>query len=222
MTEIQVDIVSDVMCPWCFIGKRRFEKALQSVGADIDVRVHWRPFQLDPTLPPEGKDREAYLAEKFGGIEQARSLYRNVKTAGDGEKIPFDFDSIAVSPNTLDAHRLIRWAQNAGDDVQDRVVERLFELYFVEGRNIGDQAVLVEAARDCGMDAAIVESLLASDADRQEVRNEIEIAQSMGVNGVPCFIIDSRYAVMGAQDPATIAEAINQIAQQREGASPPN
>ncbi|WP_421850576.1 DsbA family oxidoreductase [Oricola sp.] len=218
MTQIQVDIVSDVMCPWCFVGKRRFEKALDALAPGVSVSVNWRPYQLDPTLPPEGKDRKTYLAEKFGGIERAKELYQNIKDAGKGEDIAFRFDDIAVSPNTLDAHRLIRWSQSAGAGVQDKVVERLFELYFLEGANIGDHSVLIDAAGACGMDPAIVEGLLAGDADRDAVTQEIAVAQNMGVTGVPCFIIDSRYAVMGAQDPATIADAINQVADKQNSA----
>lgn len=221
MTKIHVDVVSDVMCPWCFIGKKRLGKALDDLGPDIDVDVHWRPFQLDPTLPKEGKDRDTYLAEKFGGIDRARQLYRNIEEAGQMEAIPFSFDAIKVSPNTLDAHRLIRWAQNAGEGVQDRVVDRLFELYFLEGANIGDHSVLVDVARECEMDAAVVETLLPSDADREEVSQEIATAQQMGVSGVPCFIIDYKYAVMGAQDSQTIADAIRQIAEKRETENPP-
>ena len=217
MTEIQLDIISDVMCPWCFIGKRRLEKALDDLDPDIDVHIQWRPYQLDPTLPSEGKDRDTYLAEKFGGIEQARSLYQNIANAGDLEGIPFSFEAIKVSPNTLDAHRLIRWAQNAGEGAQDRVVERLFELYFLEGKNIGDHAVLLDVAKECGLDAVIVESLLATDSDRDAVSQEIAVAQQMGVTGVPCFIIDNKYAVMGAQDPQTIAGAISQAAEEKGG-----
>jgi predicted DsbA family dithiol-disulfide isomerase len=216
MTEIQLDIISDVMCPWCFIGKRRLEKALNDLDPDIDVHIQWRPYQLDPTLPSEGKDRDTYLAEKFGGIERARSLYQNIVNAGDLEGIPFSFDAIKVSPNTLDAHRLIRWAQNAGEGAQDKVVERLFELYFLEGKNIGDHAVLLDIAKECGLDVAIVESLLATDSDRDAVSQEIAVAQQMGVTGVPCFIIDNKYAVMGAQDPQTIAGAISQAAEEKK------
>lgn len=212
MTGIHIDIISDVMCPWCFIGKKRFEKALAALDPAIAVTIQWRPFQLDPTLPPEGKDRDTYLAEKFGGLERAKALYRNIEEAGAMEGIPFRFDAIRVSPNTLDAHRLIRWAQNAGEGVQARVVDRLFELYFLEGANIADHGVLLGVARECGMDASIVETLLASDADREAVEQEIALAQSMGVSGVPCFIIDNKYAVMGAQDPETIAGAISEIA----------
>lgn len=216
---VHIDIVSDVMCPWCFIGKKRFEKALGAVGDDVAVEVHWRPFQLDPTLPREGKDRDTYLAEKFGSIERARELYRNVENAGAGEGIPFQFEAIAVSPNTLDAHRLIRWAQAAGDGVQGRVVEALFELYFLKGGNIGDHTVLTEVAREAGMDAAVVESLLASDADREAITQEIALAQQMGVTGVPCFILENKYAVMGAQEPEAIADAIRQVAAEKAAAT---
>ncbi|MFZ2100949.1 MAG: DsbA family oxidoreductase [Oricola sp.] len=218
MTEIRIDVVSDVMCPWCFIGKKRLEKALAVVDPEIDVQINWRPFQLDPTLPPGGKDRDAYLSEKFGGIERARELYRNVEAAGEMEGIPFRFEAIGVSPNTLDAHRLIRWAQNGGPEVQDAVVSRLFSLYFLERTNIGDHAVLIEVARECGMDATVVEALLATDSDKDEVRQEIALAQQMGVRGVPCFIIDGKYAVMGAQDPETIADTIAQVADMKQTA----
>ncbi|WP_293291974.1 DsbA family oxidoreductase [Oricola sp.] len=212
MTRVQVDIVSDVMCPWCYIGKKRYEAALAALDPDIGVDTHWRPYQLDPTLPPEGKPRDLYLAEKFGGLERARELYANIEAAGRGAGIPFRFDTIGVSPNTLDAHRLIRWARTAGEGVQDRVVDRLFALFFLEGRNIGDHAELVDVARQCGMDPAIVETLLASDSDKDAVSQEIALARSMGVSGVPCFILQNKYAVVGAQDPATLAEAIAEVA----------
>jgi len=219
MSKVLIDVVSDVMCPWCFIGKKRFEKALEALDGEVDVEVLWRPFQLDPTLPREGKDRDTYLSEKFGSIERARELYRNIEEAGAGEGIPFRFDAIAVSPNTLDAHRLIRWAQNAGEGIQVKVVERLFELFFLEGANIADHAVLIEVAREAGMDTAIVGSLLASDADRVAVQEEIATAQRMGVTGVPCFILDNKYAVMGAQDAETIADAIRQVAATKAAAA---
>ena len=148
--------------------------------------------------------------------DRAHSFLRE---AGAGEGIPFRFDAIAVSPNTLDAHRLIRWAQNAGEGIQVKVVERLFELFFLEGANIADHAVLIEVAREAGMDTAIVGSLLASDADRVAVQEEIATAQRMGVTGVPCFILDNKYAVMGAQDAETIADAIRQVAATKAAAA---
>lgn len=216
MTEtVHVDIVSDVVCPWCFVGKKRFEKALGAIGEDIAVEVNWRPFQLDPTLPPEGKDRKQYIEQKLGGPERSREMHGKLETIGADVGIPFEFDAITVSPNTLDAHRLIRWAQTAGEGVQTRIVGALFELYFVKGENIGEHAVLINVAREAGMDAAVVESLLASDADREAITQEIAMAQQMGVTGVPCFILENKYAVMGAQEPETIADAIRRVAAEK-------
>ena len=219
MTRVQVDIVSDVMCPWCFIGKRRFERALEQVdGVEVDVR--WRPYQLDPTLPPEGRDRREYLETKFGGPEKAREIYQKVEQAGEDEGLSFDFAAIAVSPNTIDAHRVIRWSANDGQVVQDKLVERLFELFFMEGANIANHAVLTDAAKHAGMDEAIVTALLVTDKDVKEVSDEIAVAQRMGVTGVPCFIIDNKYAVMGAQAPQHIADAINQAAEMKKAGAP--
>ncbi len=213
-TTIQMDVVSDVMCPWCYIGKRRLEAALEKVS-DVDVDIRWRPFQLDPTLPPEGRDRREYLETKFGGPERAQEIYSRIEDAGRGEDLDFNFSKIEVSPNTIDAHRVIRWSANEGPHVQDKLVEILFKLYFMEGGHIGDHDVLVEAATQAGMDGPVVRALLATDKDRDEVINEVATAQQMGVTGVPCFIIDNRYAVMGAQDADHIAEAIRQAAQMR-------
>ncbi len=215
-TPLQIDVVSDVMCPWCYIGQKRLEKALTEVAGTVDADVHWRPFQLDPTLPPEGKDRKTYLEEKFGGADRAAALYDQVKEAGRSEDIPFDFAAIKVSPNTLDAHRLLRWSRSAGRETQNKLARRLFKLYFEEGANIGDHSVLIDAARDVGMDVSIVETLLASDADREAVQQEVALANKMGVTGVPCFIIENKYAVMGARDSATLADALRQIAQAKE------
>jgi predicted DsbA family dithiol-disulfide isomerase len=214
-TTISIDIISDVMCPWCYVGHKRLEKAISTLD-DIDVEISWRPFQLDPTLPREGKDRQTYLNEKFGGKERAAGFYAQIEGAGKEEGIPFNFDAIKVSPNTLDAHRIIRWAASAGKDVQEKVVRRLFQLYFEEGANIADHEVLIKAARDAGMDSSIVETLLPTDADRDAVISEIRTAQQMGVSGVPCFIFEGRYAVMGAQDATVLADAISQITEAKE------
>lgn len=211
---VEVDVVSDVMCPWCYIGKKNLEEAAAGL-TDIALGVNWLPFQLDPTLPPEGKDRQQYLSEKFGGEAKARSIYERVTQAGRQAGIDFNFDAIAVSPNTLDAHRLIRWAGGVDASTQDRVVERLFRLYFVEGANIGDGDVLVGAAVVAGMDGEIVRDLLATDRDREAVVHNIAAAQKMGVTGVPCFIIDRRYAVMGAQPPEILLQAIRQASAER-------
>ncbi|RJT28407.1 DsbA family protein [Mesorhizobium waimense] len=209
--SITVDVVSDVVCPWCFIGQKRLDKAITAAG-DIDVNVRWRPFQLDPTIPPEGKDRRAYMMAKFGSEERIREIHARIEPLGEAEGIQFAFEAIKVAPNTLDAHRVIRWAGAAGDAVQNRLVRRLFQLNFEEGANLGDRGVLVEAAHEAGMDASVVETLLPTDADVEAVRTEITTASRMGITGVPCFLLEGKYAVMGAQDADTLADAIRQVA----------
>lgn len=210
---ISIDVVSDVVCPWCYVGKRNLERALAGIdGAEVTVR--WRPFQLDPTIPPEGKSRRDYLVEKFGSMERSDALHERLREMGREAGISFDFAAIKVSPNTLDAHRVIRWAAaDAGARTQDALVDRLFRLYFEEGRNIGDHQVLIEAAGAAGMDPKLVETLLATPADRPEVEEEIATAQKMGVTGVPCFLLEGRYALMGAQPPDALVDAIVKVSQ---------
>ena len=225
MTKIQLDVVSDVMCPWCYIGKRRLEQALAELGGEgdgdkIEIELRWRPFQLDPTLPQEGRDRREYLEKKFGGPERAKEIYERIREAGLEEGLEFNFDAIEVSPNTVDAHRVIRWASNEGQEVQDKLVERLFKDFFMEGAHLGKHEVLVDAARAAGMDESIVAALLATDQDREAVSQEIAVAQQMGVTGVPCFIIDNKYAVMGAQPADQIVGAIKQAAQMKQVGAP--
>ena len=209
--SITVDVVSDVVCPWCFIGQKRLDKAIAT--ADVDVHVRWRPFQLDPTIPPGGMDRRQYMLGKFGSEERIQQIHARIEPLGEAEGIHFAFGAIKVAANTLDAHRVIRWAGAAGEDVQNRLVRRLFQLNFEEGANIGDRAVLVKAAGEAGMDASVVETLLPTDADVEAVRNEITTASRMGITGVPCFLLEGKYAVMGAQDADTLADAIRQVAQ---------
>lgn len=210
-TAITVDVVSDVVCPWCFIGQKRLDKAIAAAG-DVEVHVRWRPFQLDPTIPREGKDRRDYMLGKFGSEERIREIHARIEPLGEAEGINFAFDAIKVAPNTLDAHRLIRWAGGVSEEVQNRLVRRLFQINFEQGGNLGDHAVLIEAAREAGMDVSVVEALLPSDADVEEVQNEIATASRMGITGVPCFLLEGKYAVMGAQDAATLTDAIRQIA----------
>ncbi|TPI15159.1 DsbA family protein [Mesorhizobium sp. B4-1-3] len=210
--SITVDVVSDVVCPWCFIGQKRLDKAIASAGG-VDVHVRWRPFQLDPTIPSGGMDRRQYMLGKFGSEERIREIHARIEPLGEAEGIHFVFGAIKVAANTLDAHRVIRWAGAAGEDVQNRLVRRLFQLNFEEGANIGDHAVLVKAAGEAGMDASVVETLLPTDADVDAVRNEISTASRMGITGVPCFLLEGKYAVMGAQDADTLADAIRQVAQ---------
>jgi predicted DsbA family dithiol-disulfide isomerase len=209
-----VDVVSDVVCPWCYLGKRRLELALEE-AEDVTVEVRWRPFQLDPTIPEGGVDREEYFREKFGDLTRVAAIHERLKELGDGVGIRFAFERIARTPNTLDAHRLIRWASIEG--AGEAVVEKLFSLFFEDGADLGDIDVLVEAAVSAGLPGDLVRRLLESDADREEVREEIATAQRIGVTGVPCFIIDGRYAVMGAQEPEAIVAALRQARDEREG-----
>ena len=209
--SLTVDVVSDVVCPWCFIGLKRLDKAIAMAG-DIEVQVRWRPFQLDPTIPARGMDRREYMIAKFGSEERIRQIHARIEPLGEAEGIHFAFGAIKVAANTLDAHRVIRWAGAAGEAVQNRLVRRLFQLNFEEGANIGDHAVLTEAAREAGMDASVVETLLPTDADVDQVRTEIATASRMVITGVPCFLLEGKYAVMGAQGADTLADAIRQVA----------
>lgn len=211
MTEsLRIDVVSDVVCPWCYIGMKRLDRALAAVP-DVTCHVNWRPFQLDGSIPPAGMDRKTYMTGKFGSEQRVRAAHERIAPLGAAEGIAFDFDAITVAPNTLDAHRLVRWSADRGPDVQHAVMAKLFGAYFEQGRNVGDRAVLGEVAREAGIDGTVVDALLAGDADRQAVEDEIATASRMGVTGVPCFLFEGRYAVMGAQDAETLADAIRQI-----------
>jgi predicted DsbA family dithiol-disulfide isomerase len=195
---MRIDIVSDVICPWCFVGKRRLEKAL-ALRPEIPVEIVWRPFQLNPDMPPEGVDRGVYLAAKFGGDAHAERIHANVTAAGASVAIDFAFDRIGRTPSTRDAHRLIRRA--AAEGCADAVVEALFRAYFLEGRDIGDHAVLAEIAAGAGMEASETGRFLASAAELEQVLAEERSARRIGVNAVPCFIFDGHYAISGAQEP---------------------
>lgn len=203
---LDIDVISDVMCPWCFIGKRKLEQAL-AARPDVTADVRWRPFQLDPTIPEDGIDRKTYLDKKFGP-DRAKEIYQSINDAGAENGIAFDFSKIEKSPNTLNAHRVIRWAVTTGS--QGKVVERLFEGYFTEGADLTDTNYLAGVAEEAGMEREVVEKLLAGDADRELVEKEIALAQRMGVQGVPCFIFANKYVVMGAQDPEILVQAIDQ------------
>ena len=214
--SLSVDVVSDVVCPWCFIGQKRLDKAVAAVDG-VDVHINWRPFQLDPGVPRGGKDRRQYMLDKFGSEQRIRDIHARIEPLGAAEGIAFDFDAIRIAANTLDAHRAIRWAGAAGEAVQNRLVRRLFRLYFEEGADVGDHAVLIAAAREAGMDAAVVETLLPTDADVAAVQTEIATASRMGITGVPCFLIEGKYAVMGAQETDVLADALRQIAAAKAG-----
>ncbi len=218
---MRIDIVSDVMCPWCYIGKRRLETAMAG-RLDLSFDVTWRPFKLDGTIPEGGMDRKAYLERKFGGPEAAADIYARISEAGHLEGIAFAFDAIPRSPNTTNAHRLIRWAGDAdvvdaehtGKPVQDAIVERLFARYFLEGGDVESPDALGHLA-DAATDADLgdIETRLRSDEDRDIVAAEIEHAQRIGVTGVPTFIFDNRLVVVGAQGADVLMAAMAQAEQ---------
>jgi predicted DsbA family dithiol-disulfide isomerase len=215
MDHVNIDVVSDVVCPWCYLGKARLDQAIANVADDIYVTVNWRPYQLNPDLPPEGVDHKKHLAEKLGGQDAVDRAHDMLTNLGKEDGIAFDFDAVKISPNTLDAHRLVRWALTEGPQVQSQVAGLLFKANFEEGRNVGDHAVLLDIAQKAGLDRAVISALLASDADKDAVSEEIEMARGMGVTGVPCFIIDSKYAVMGAQSVEVLTDALRDIAKMK-------
>ncbi len=208
MHDLAIDIVSDTVCPWCYIGKRRLEAAL-GMRPGIAVAVRWRPYQLAPELPAEGMARDAYLAARFGALADVRTVFARIAEAGREAGIDFAFDRIARAPNTLDSHRLILWAGGAG--CQDAVVEDLFRAYFCEGRDIGRREVLVEIAGRHGMDAVLVARLLDEGRDRERVAREATAARRAGISGVPTFIFDQRHAVSGAQDTPVLLGILDQL-----------
>ncbi len=204
---LAVEVVSDVVCPWCYLGKKRLEQALAHPSAGA-IALHWRPYQLDPSIAAEGMDRKAYLSAKFGGAGQLGAIHERLQTLGAEVGIAYAFDRIERAPNTLDAHRLIRWAAENG--AQDRLVARLFAIYFEEGGDIGDRALLVDTARQSGMDGEAVRRRYESGADIDAVRAEIQRAQQAGVTGVPFFIFANRFAVAGAQSAELLGQALAQ------------
>jgi len=201
---LTIDVISDVICPWCFIGKRRLEKAL----AGRPATVRWHPFQLNPDMPREGIERRSYRIKKFGSWERSQGLDAQMTAAGQGEGIAFNFDKMARTPNTLDAHRVIWLAGERG--VQDAVVEALFFAYFTDGRDLSDRATLAEIAAEAGLDRAEVDELLAGDMGLDVVRAGEEQARRLGVSGVPFFVVNGRIALSGAQPPELFRQAFEQ------------
>ncbi len=210
---IKLDIFSDPICPWCYIGKARLDRALEQ-RPDHPFTIEWHPFQLNPDMPPEGMDRRAYLEAKFGGKEGAVKAYMPVVEHAEQLGLKIDFEAIQRTPNTLDAHRLIHWAGIEGK--QTFVVSALFRAYFTEGRDIGDAEVLADIADSAEMDAGVIQRLLASDADVQEIRDRDAAAREMGINSVPTFIVNRQHAVPGAQDSDLWLKVIDEINEQAQ------
>ena len=206
--SLKVDVVSDIVCPWCFIGKRKLEVALAELDKSepgLGVEVRWHPFQLNPDLPADGISRASYVDRKFGGAERAAQVYARVTGAGEAVGIPFRFDRIERQPNTLDGHRLIAWAQRQRDATP--LVERLFSAFFLEGRRMDDRDELARVAAESGWSREEAMAMLDSRAMHEEVQNESREALDVGIQGVPFFIFNGSIAVSGAQDPARLLEA---------------
>ena len=207
--SVQVDVVSDVVCPWCYIGKHRLEAAIALVPA-VEVAINWRPYFLNPWIPREGIDRQTYLETKFGSVERYAAIADRVAAAAAMEGLTYAPDKISRQPNTIDCHRLILWSRSAGDPA--RMKQRLMELYFAEGADLSDPRVLIKAAADCGMDGELVRQLLSSDADVERIEGEANSAKEAGIDGVPCFIFGGPVIVTGAQSPEYLANAIGRSA----------
>ena len=212
---VHIDVVSDVVCPWCFIGKHRLEKAIE-LTPDIPVEVRWRPYFLNDWIPREGISREQYLTTKFGSSERYKRIAQRVAAAASAEGLIYAIDKISRQPNTLDAHRLIRWAGGVGKAAEMK--QKLMDLYFTEGADLTDRKVLVQAAADIGLNAEEIEKALAGEKDVAEVEREALSAKEAGIKGVPCFIFDGKFAVSGAQAPEYLAEAIARVAQGMDAA----
>ncbi len=219
MTQtVKLDIMSDPICPWCYIGKTHLDKALASIP-DHPFVIEWHPFQLNPDMPSEGMDRREYLERKFGGKKGAIRAYAPVVEHAENAGLKIDFEGMKRTPNTLDAHRLIHWAGIEGK--QNQIVDALFDAYFVQARDIGDHEVLADIADSVGMDAAVVLKLLKSDSDRDDISDRDSHSRQMGVSSVPTFIVANQHAVPGAQPPELWEKVIGEIMSQFEG-SPAN
>ena len=206
--QLSIDIISDVICPWCFIGKRRFEKAVRLLPEDTQAQVRWRPFELNPHMPPEGMDRKLYRTRKFGSSERSQALDAQLTEAGASEGIPFAFDRMERTPNTVDAHRLIWLAGKEG--AQGAMVDGLFDAYFIQGLDIGDREVLAHIAASAGVEEDRARAFLDSSEGRNEIQAEELWARRLGVEGVPFFLINSGVAISGAQKPEIIAATLRQ------------
>ena len=206
---MQLDVVSDTVCPWCYIGKKRLDLALAEHGGE-GITVRWRPYQLDASIPEGGVDRKAYMQKKFGADpDRTKTVTGAIRQYGEELGIQFNFDKIKLSPNTLDSHRLVRWAGTAG--CQDEMVEVLFRRYFTDGEDVGSHAVLIDAANEVGMDTDIVEDLLKRGADRELIQREEALAREMGIQGVPSFVINEQWVIVGAQEASALVRMFNKL-----------
>ena len=207
--NLTVDVISDVICPWCFIGKRRLEKAITALNGQHDVRVRWHPFQLNPTMPKEGISRREYRIGKFGSWERSQELDAKLIAVGETEGIHFAFDRIERTPNTVDAHRLIGLADRQG--CQDAVMEGLFRAYFTEGRDISNRQTLLDVVAEAGLERQMAEDMLKGDDGMDAIQEAEGLSRRHGVSGVPFFIVSKKVTLSGAQAPETFLEAFRQV-----------
>jgi predicted DsbA family dithiol-disulfide isomerase len=213
---VRIDVVSDVVCPWCFIGKHRLEEALK-LKPDIAVEVHWRPYFLNDWIPREGISREEYLTKKFGSVERYKGIAQRVGAAAAAEGLVYAVDKMKRQPNTLDCHRLIHWAETIGKAAEMK--QKLMDLYFTQGADLTDRETLVKAAADVGLDADTARADLGTDKDVAHIEQEAQSAKETGIEGVPCFIFGGKFAVSGAQAPEYLAEAIERLASAAQDAA---
>lgn len=215
MSTVKLDVLSDPICPWCYIGKTNLEKALAAVDNHPFV-IEWHPFQLNPEMPEAGMDRRAYLEGKFGGKDGAVRAYAPVVEHAEKAGITINLEAIKRTPNTLNAHRLIHWAGIEGK--QNEVVDALFQAYFVDGKDIGDIATLTDLGAAAGMERDVLENLLKGDSDKDTIRDRDSHSRKMGVSSVPTFIVANQHAVPGAQPPELWTQVINDITEQLKAA----
>jgi predicted DsbA family dithiol-disulfide isomerase len=204
----KIDIISDPICPWCYIGKTRLDRALEA-NPTHDFVIEWHPFQLNPEMPTNGMDRREYLETKFGGQDGAIRVYSQIDTTAREMGLDLNFAGIKRTPNTIDAHRLILWAGLEG--MQNSVVDRLFKAYFKEGRDISEHSVLVRIATAAGMDGNAIKRLLESDSNIEDIRTRDTKSREAGVQGVPAFVVDNHYVVSGAQPTEMWEQVIKEV-----------
>lgn len=208
MCRVRIDVFSDLSCPWCYIGERRLDRALL-LRPDVEADWHWRPFLLQPDLPEQGMPWDIFVESKFGGMERARPMFERVTAVGASEGLTFDFGRMTNAPNTIDAHRLILWAE--GQELQQEMARLLFRAYFTEGRDLTDRETLVAAARAAGLDVEAARTWLASSEGRAEVTASVEEARRLGITGVPFYVLERKWAISGAQPLEVFEDAIAKV-----------
>ncbi|MFP4229422.1 MAG: DsbA family oxidoreductase [Salinivenus sp.] len=210
-----IDVYADIACPWCYVGRAHLKNALTQ-RPSLDVTLRWRPFQLQPNMPPTGRDFREVLSQKFGGWEQAQHMFERIQAMGAEDGLTFDFEAIEVAPNTANAHRLILWAQDQSADTADALATTLFRAYFTEGRNVSSPDVLVDCAGEVGLDRSDARALLDGDDYAAAVRESQQQAQQRGITGVPCYVFEGQHAVTGAQPADVFVEALDAVQEETD------